>query len=63
MVDPVAAPNVRIEYTMPPTSIPRGWMRGVEHPPNAFASQSFYDEIAAYMGKRLPLLDQLAKPV
>ena len=43
---PFAIPNVRLEYTPVPTSIPRAWWRSVANSFNAFVVQSFIDELA-----------------
>jgi isoquinoline 1-oxidoreductase beta subunit len=43
-------PNVRYEYTSVPTSIPTGAWRATLHSANAFAVQSFVDELAHASG-------------
>ncbi len=48
---PFAIPNVRVEYRAVPSAMPRGWLRSVEHGPNAFAVQSFVGELAAATGR------------
>ena len=57
-------PNLRYEYTNVDTPIPRGAWRSTLHSANAFAVQSFMDEVAAAAG-RDPLafrLDWLGGP-
>ena len=59
-----SVPNLRYEYTNVDTAIPRGAWRSTLHSSNAFAVQSFMDEVAAAAG-RDPLafrLDLLGGP-
>ena len=44
-------PQVSIDYVMPETPVPLGWMRSVNALPIAFASESFLDELAVAGGK------------
>ncbi len=46
-----ALPNVSLEYVLPETPVPLGWMRSVYALQCAFASESFIDELAAAAGK------------
>jgi len=48
---PFAIPNVRVEYSPADSRVPRGWWRSVESSFNAFAVESFLDEMAAAAGK------------
>jgi isoquinoline 1-oxidoreductase subunit beta len=48
---PYSIPNVRIEYSHMDCHLRRGWLRSVQHSFNAFAVQSFIDELAAAAGK------------
>lgn len=52
-------PNYRNEYTALASRMPRGWWRAPVHTFNAFAIQSFVDELA-HASKRDPLAFQLA---
>jgi isoquinoline 1-oxidoreductase beta subunit len=47
---PYAAANVRVEYANIESGVPRAWWRSVEHSFNAFAVESFIDEVAAAAG-------------
>ncbi len=47
---PYTVANYRVEYSPVASPVPRGWWRSVEHLPNAFAIESFLDEIAAAGG-------------
>jgi isoquinoline 1-oxidoreductase subunit beta len=49
-----AFPNAVIEYVMPETPVPLGWMRSVNALQAGFASESFLDELA-YAGGKDPL--------
>ncbi len=51
---PYAIPNVRVEYALARSAVPRGWWRSVESSFNAFAVECFLDELAA-AGRRDPL--------
>jgi len=51
---PYAIPNVRVEYAAAGSIVPRGWWRSVESSFNAFAVESFLDELAA-AARRDPL--------
>lgn len=44
---PYAIPNIRVEYAHPASGVPVAWWRSVEHSFNAFAVESFVDELAA----------------
>jgi isoquinoline 1-oxidoreductase beta subunit len=44
---PYAIPNVRLEYNLAASSVPRAWWRSVENSFNGFAVESFIDELAA----------------
>jgi isoquinoline 1-oxidoreductase beta subunit len=46
-----ALPNVSLEYVLPETPVPLGWMRSVYALQAAFASECFIDELAAAAGK------------
>ena len=46
-----AVPNLRVEYRAATSLVPRGWWRSVEASFNAFAVESFVDELAAAAGK------------
>ena len=48
---PYATPNIRIEYTLAHSSAPRAWWRSVQHSGNAFAIESFVDELAYASGQ------------
>ena len=51
---PYAIPNVQVEYAAASSIVPRGWWRSVESSFNAFAVESFLDELAA-SARRDPL--------
>ncbi|HYV85444.1 MAG TPA: xanthine dehydrogenase family protein molybdopterin-binding subunit [Patescibacteria group bacterium] len=60
---PFAIPNVQVEYHAADSRVPRGYWRSVEASFNAFAVQSFIDELAAAAGRdplrvRLDLLKE-----
>jgi isoquinoline 1-oxidoreductase beta subunit len=60
---PFAIPNVRVEYHAAESHVPRGYWRSVEASFNAFAVQSFVDELAHEAGRdplrmRLDLLKE-----
>jgi isoquinoline 1-oxidoreductase beta subunit len=62
-VFPYRVPNYRVEYAKVDTLVPRGWWRSVDSTQNAFARESFLDELAAAAGKdpyrfRLELLGE-----
>jgi isoquinoline 1-oxidoreductase subunit beta len=44
---PYTTPNLRIEYTLAESSVPRAWWRSVEHSSSGFVVESFVDELAA----------------
>jgi isoquinoline 1-oxidoreductase beta subunit len=44
---PYAIPNIRVEYAPAASGVPVAWWRSVEHSFNAFAVESFVDELAA----------------
>jgi len=44
------AANTRLEYTPVSSAAPRAWLRSVDTAPNAFASESFMDELAHAAG-------------
>jgi len=48
---PYATPNIRIEYTLAESSVPRAWWRSVEHSSSGFVMESFIDELAASAGQ------------
>jgi isoquinoline 1-oxidoreductase beta subunit len=48
---PYATPNLRIEYTLAESSVPRAWWRSVEHSSSGFVMESFIDELAAAAGQ------------
>ncbi len=48
---PYTIPNVLVDYVMMNTEIPVGFWRSVNHSFNAFAVESFIDELAALVGK------------
>src|SRR5713226_4957200 len=43
---PYVTPNIRIEYTLAESSVPRAWWRSVEHSTSGFVVESFIDELA-----------------
>ena len=48
---PYLTPNLRIEYTLAESSVPRAWWRSVEHSSSGFVVESFIDELAASAGQ------------
>ena len=44
-------PNMRFEYAPVKSSLPLGWLRGVEEGSNVFVTQSFLDELAHAAGR------------
>jgi len=48
---PYTTPNLRIEYTLAESSVPRAWWRSVEHSSSGFVVESFVDELAAAAGQ------------
>jgi len=48
---PYATSNIRIEYTLAHSSVPRAWWRSVEHSSSGFVVESFIDELAAAVGQ------------
>ena len=48
---PYQTPNIRIEYTLAESSVPRAWWRSVEHSTSGFVVESFIDELAAAAGQ------------
>jgi isoquinoline 1-oxidoreductase subunit beta len=48
---PYTTPNIRIEYTVAESSVPRAWWRSVEHSSSGFVVESFIDELAATAGQ------------
>jgi isoquinoline 1-oxidoreductase beta subunit len=48
---PYTTPNLRIEYTLAHSSVPRAWWRSVEHSSSGFVVESFIDELAAAAGQ------------
>ena len=48
---PYQTPNIRIEYTLAESSVPRAWWRSVEHSTSGFVVECFIDELAAASGK------------
>ena len=48
---PYITPNIRIEYTLAESSVPRAWWRSVEHSTSGFVVESFVDELAAAAGQ------------
>jgi isoquinoline 1-oxidoreductase beta subunit len=48
---PYAIPNVRVEFTPLPSSVPRAWWRSVANSFTAFAVECFVDELATAAGK------------
>jgi len=48
---PYITPNLRIEYTLAESSVPRAWWRSVEHSSSGFVVESFIDELAAAAGQ------------
>ena len=50
-IPPYATQNIRIEYTLAESSVPRAWWRSVEHSSSGFVVESFVDELAAAAGQ------------
>jgi isoquinoline 1-oxidoreductase subunit beta len=48
---PYVTPNLRIEYTLAESSVPRAWWRSVEHSSSGYVVESFIDELAAAAGQ------------
>jgi isoquinoline 1-oxidoreductase beta subunit len=48
---PYTTPNVRLEYTLAESSVPRAWWRSVEHSSSGFVMESFVDELAHAAGQ------------
>ena len=48
---PYTTPNLRIEYALAESSVPRAWWRSVEHSSSGFVVESFVDELAAAAGQ------------
>src|SRR5260221_12056120 len=48
---PYLTPNIRIEYTLAESSVPRAWWRSVEHSTSGFVVECFIDELAAAAGE------------
>jgi isoquinoline 1-oxidoreductase beta subunit len=48
---PYTTPNIRIEYILAHSSVPRAWWRSVEHSSSGFVVESFIDELAAAAGQ------------
>jgi len=48
---PYTTPNIRLEYTLAESSVPRAWWRSVEHSSSGFVVESFMDELAAAAGQ------------
>jgi isoquinoline 1-oxidoreductase beta subunit len=48
---PYLTPNIRIEYTLAESSVPRAWWRSVEHSTSGFVVESFIDELAVAAGQ------------
>jgi isoquinoline 1-oxidoreductase beta subunit len=48
---PYQTPNLRLEYTLAESSVPRAWWRSVEHSSSGFVVESFVDELAAAAGQ------------
>jgi isoquinoline 1-oxidoreductase subunit beta len=48
---PYVTPNIRIEYTLAHSSVPRAWWRSVEHSSSGFVMESFVDELAHAVGQ------------
>src|SRR6266436_2045849 len=48
---PYVTPNIRIEYTLAESSVPRAWWRSVEHSTSGFVMESFIDALAAAAGQ------------
>jgi isoquinoline 1-oxidoreductase subunit beta len=48
---PYITPNLRLEYKLAESSVPRAWWRSVEHSSSGFVVESFIDELAAAAGQ------------
>ncbi len=48
---PYLTPNIRIEYALAESSVPRAWWRSVEHSTSGFVVESFVDELAVAAGQ------------
>jgi isoquinoline 1-oxidoreductase beta subunit len=48
---PYTTSNIRMEYTLAESSVPRAWWRSVEHSTSGFVMESFIDELAAAAGQ------------
>ncbi len=48
---PYLTPNIRIEYKLAESSVPRAWWRSVEHSTSGFVVESFIDELAVAAGQ------------
>ena len=48
---PYLTPNLRLEFTLAESSVPRAWWRSVEHSSSGFVVESFIDELAAAAGQ------------
>jgi isoquinoline 1-oxidoreductase beta subunit len=48
---PYVTPNMRFEYQLAESSVPRAWWRSVEHSSSGFVMESFIDELAAAAGQ------------
>jgi isoquinoline 1-oxidoreductase beta subunit len=48
---PYSAKNIRLEYSPVDSVVPRAWWRAVQEPLNAFATESFVDELAHVAGR------------
>ena len=73
---PYLTPNIRIEYTLAESSVPRAWWRSVEHSTSGFVVECFIDELAAAAGqdplafrlkliggdRKIPLFDAAKEP-
>ncbi len=60
---PYSVPNIHVDYVIAPSVVPMGWWRSVFNTQNAYANESFMDELAAQAGKdpldfRLKMLDK-----
>jgi isoquinoline 1-oxidoreductase beta subunit len=48
---PYLTPNLRLEYALAESSVPRAWWRSVEHSSSGFVVESFIDELAHAAGQ------------
>jgi isoquinoline 1-oxidoreductase beta subunit len=48
---PLAIPNLRLEFALAKSAVPRGWWRSVENSANAFVVNAMLDELAHAAGK------------